>query len=155
MQWNRGVGAACHNSQITFLLEYCSFSTHKFTFESRNEVRISNEVCIIWLSAYDINAILQLNFLVHTQNIMLIRYPSLQVVKIQDGCGSSYKVALNSGLEFGIMYNPNKNREEALVSNGCKCTQCTAVSRGQAPMYLISRGQCSSFYTNVWKLYPG
>jgi hypothetical protein len=44
--------------------------------------------------------------------------PSLQVVKIQDGCGSSYKVALNSGLEFGIMYNPNKNREEALVSNG-------------------------------------
>ena len=42
----------------------------------------------------------------------------MQVVKIQDGCGSSYKAALNSALEFGIMYNPNKNREEALVSNG-------------------------------------
>ena len=45
-------------------------------------------------------------------------FVTLQVVKIQDGCGSSYKVALNSALEFGIMYNPNKNREEALVSDG-------------------------------------
>ena len=23
------------------------------------------------------------------------------------------------------------------------------------PMYRVSRGQCSSFYTNVWNLYPG
>ena len=39
----------------------------------------------------------------------------LQVVNIVDGCGISYKVALNSALQFGIMYDPNKNRKEALV----------------------------------------
>ena len=38
-----------------------------------------------------------------------------------DGCGSSYKVALNSALQFGIMYNPNKNREESLVSYDTLC----------------------------------
>ena len=36
-------------------------------------------------------------------------------MNIVDGCGGSYKVALNSALEFGVMFNPNKNREEALV----------------------------------------
>ena len=46
----------------------------------------------------------------------IVIIPLIQVVNIMDGCGSSYKVALNSALEFGIMYNPNKNREEALVS---------------------------------------
>ena len=30
-----------------------------------------------------------------------------------------------------------------------------SVLHGQVPMYLISRGQYSSFYTNVWNLYPG
>lgn len=33
-----------------------------------------------------------------------------------DGGGALYKIPLNSALEFGIMYNPNQKRVEALVS---------------------------------------
>lgn len=33
-----------------------------------------------------------------------------------DGSEAVYKIALNSSLEFGPMYDPNKKRDEALVS---------------------------------------
>lgn len=41
----------------------------------------------------------------------------LQVVKVHDGIGGVFKVALNSALEFGVMYDPNNDKEEALVRN--------------------------------------
>ena len=34
-------------------------------------------------------------------------------------------------------------------------SRASAHSRVYVPMYRISRGHCSSFYTNVWNLYPG
>ncbi len=40
-----------------------------------------------------------------------------------DGGGAMYKIPLNSALEFGIMYNPNDKRDEALVSFVYMC--CT------------------------------
>lgn len=67
---------------------------------------------------------------------------TLQVINIQDGCGSSYKVALNSALEFGIMFNPNKNREEALVSNGLEFinihAHCVRCGHGSSTCMCIS-----------------
>ncbi len=33
-----------------------------------------------------------------------------------DGGGAIYKIPLNSALEFGIMYDPNQKRDQALVS---------------------------------------
>ncbi len=40
----------------------------------------------------------------------------LQVVHMLDGGGAIYKIPLNSALEFGIMYDPNQKRDQALVS---------------------------------------
>lgn len=34
---------------------------------------------------------------------------------MEDGGGAEYKIALNSGIEFGILYNPNDKRDEAVV----------------------------------------
>ena len=39
----------------------------------------------------------------------------VQVVHMLDGGGATYKIPLNSALEFGIMYNPNDRRDEASV----------------------------------------
>ncbi len=40
----------------------------------------------------------------------------LQVVHMLDGGGAIYKIPLNSALEFGIMYDPNQKRDQALVT---------------------------------------
>lgn len=37
------------------------------------------------------------------------------MVSVEDGGGDSFKIGLNSGIEFGLLYDPNSKRDEALV----------------------------------------
>ena len=39
----------------------------------------------------------------------------MQVVNMEDGVGGKFKIGLNSGIEFGLLYDPNEKRDEALV----------------------------------------
>ena len=50
---------------------------------------------------------------------------------VEDGSGESFKVAVNSAVEFGILYNPNNNVGEALVSHKSIGEVCVCRSRGE------------------------
>lgn len=39
----------------------------------------------------------------------------VQVICMEDGGGGEFKIALNSGIEFGILFDPNDKRDEAVV----------------------------------------
>lgn len=43
----------------------------------------------------------------------------MQVVSIEEEAGRVFKVALNSGIEFGLLYDPSNKKDEALVSRKC------------------------------------
>lgn len=43
----------------------------------------------------------------------------MQVVSIEEEAGRVFKVALNSGVEFGLLYDPSNKKDEALVSRKC------------------------------------
>ena len=90
--------------------------------------------------------------------------------------GSNIRVTKQSAHDYVQAYmkytyhDSVKNQFEAFqkgfmkVCNGrvivsvCECVcvcVCARESIIVSRMYPISRGQCSSFYTNVWNLYPG
>jgi len=35
---------------------------------------------------------------------------------MKDGGGGEFKIPVNSGIEFGVLYDPNEKRAEAVVS---------------------------------------
>ena len=51
----------------------------------------------------------------HEYNLSTHSNSPLQVVNISDSNGGEYKIAMNSAIEFGVLYNPNNDLKSAQV----------------------------------------